>query len=136
MILASSVNFFASLSVALVLSAPAVAQAPPKSKTVPVLSGEDFALDYKKYIGQRVTVEDCLIVGARLEFAGCFPGTAVMINVDYRNSPREVRKRAMERCSLPEVKKECFAKVTGKVRGSLTGQVIGLDDATLEWLQP
>lgn len=107
-----------------------------RSQSVPELDGESFILDYKKYIGKRVTVAGCLINGARLEFAGCFVGAPVMINVGYGKADRDVRKRAMAECAQADITKRCFAKVTGKVRGSMTGQVIGLDDATLVWSVP
>lgn len=102
-------------------------------QTAPMLTGEDFVLDYKKYIGQRVTITDCLINGAKLEFAGCFVGVPVMINVGYGGADRETRRRAMAECHAEEVVKRCFARVTGRVRKSATGAVIGLDDATLIW---
>lgn len=102
----------------------------------PTLDGEDFVLDYKKYIGQRVTVKDCLINGAKLEFAGCFVGAPVMINVGYGGANREIRRRAMSECHGAEIVKRCFAQVTGRVRKSLSGSVIGLDDATLVWAVP
>jgi hypothetical protein len=106
------------------------------ASTAGVLSGEDLVLDFKKFIGKRVTVTDCMIVGARLEFAACFVGMPVMINVGYGDADRAVRKRAMERCADVGIRRECFARVTGRVRGSLTGQVVGLDQATIEWTNP
>ncbi|MCO4053424.1 MAG: hypothetical protein HEQ16_05115 [Bosea sp.] len=112
------------------------ARAQRVTPAAPVLAGEDFVLDYKKFIGKRVTIRDCVIVGARLEFAGCFVGTPVMINVRYGDADRSVRKRALDRCSEVGVKRDCFARVTGRVRRSITGEVIGLDGASLEWLTP
>lgn len=124
------------LAVLLALSfAPAMAQQRP-APSVPVMEGEDFVLDYRKFIGRRVTVQDCMIVGAGLEFAGCFVGAPVMINVGYGSADRAVRRRAMERCGEVGIKAECFARVTGRVRSSVTGQVIGLDDAVIEWARP
>lgn len=107
-----------------------------QGQSTTTLGGEDFVLDYKKYVGQRVTITDCLINGAKLEFAGCFVGTPVMINVGYGGADREIRRRAMSECNAAEVVKRCFARVTGRVRKNLTGSVIGLDDATLVWAMP
>ena len=104
------------------------------AQTTPAISGEDFVLDYKKYIGKRVTITDCLINAARHEFAGCFVGAPVMIDVGYGGADREIRRRAMAECNAAAIEKRCYARVTGRVRNSLAGAVIGLDDATLVWV--
>ena len=136
--LTSNVAFFAALIAGNVAEAQ---QQNSKAKPeVPAISSADLGLDYKKLVGKRVRVTDCTIIGAKLEIAGCpIPaGNSYggMINVGYGSADRADRKRAMEECNTGKPEKRCVAEVTGTVRESLLGSVVGLDNATLRWREP
>lgn len=128
---------FAFFAICMALCGEASAQTrKPAAEPLSMVASE-LALDYKTLIGKRVTVTDCIMVGARLEFAACpiiaGEGVSGMINVGYGKADRAARKRALEECADVKPNRRCVAEVTGKVRGSMTGQVIGLDDATVRF---
>ena len=126
---------------AVAAASPAVGQQPKSAPAaMPRMEAADLALDLKKLVGKRVTVTDCLVSGARIEFAVCpiitKNGIAGMIRLGYADADRAVRKRAVDECSDVKANKRCMAEVTGRVRESATGQVIGLEEATLNWIVP
>lgn len=107
------------------------------SAETPRMSAEDFALDYKKYPRQFVTIENCLIYGAQLEFAHCFGGMPLTVLVHYGNDRREVRRRAVVECTNVQYTRRCLAHVTGRVTFSKTDQlVVELEQATVKFLVP
>lgn len=126
---------FAITFAAALASGAAFAQQEPRK-----ITAIDLGLDYKPLAGQRVRLTDCIMSAARIDFASCpivtNSGIGGMIKVEYAASDKRGRRRALDECSDFQPKRRCVAEVVGRVRGSLVGNLVVLQDATIEWKQP
>lgn len=101
------------------------------------MTAADLAFDIDRSVGKRVTVTDCILVQAQFDRALCpiltKTGMAGVLSINYAASDRASREKAVNSCTTLDPKIECFAEVTGVVRKSEMGGVIGLERATLRF---
>ncbi len=101
------------------------------------MTAEDIAFNLDTLQGATVTVIDCILFQAQFDRAFCpiltKRGLAGVLNIGYSKDARGSRERAVNSCFRDEPKQECLVEVTGIVRKSVVGGVIGIDGATIKF---